>query len=39
LMKVMVFVVDDLIQDKNLSEVYVKWNEILILIFLILNDQ
>ena len=27
LMKVMVFVVNDLIQDKNLSEVYVKWNE------------
>jgi hypothetical protein len=33
LMKVMVFVVDDLIQDKNLSEVYVKWNEILIFNF------
>jgi hypothetical protein len=27
LMKVMVFVVDDLLQDKNLSKVYVKWNE------------
>ena len=26
-MKVMVFVVDDLLQDKNLSKVYVKWNE------------
>lgn len=27
LMKVMVFVIDDLSQIKNLSEVYVKWNE------------
>jgi hypothetical protein len=27
LMKVMVFVVDNLLQDKNLSKVYVKWNE------------
>ena len=27
LMKVMVFVVDNLSQDKNLSKVYVKWNE------------
>ena len=30
LMKVMVFVVDDL-QNKNLSEVYVKWNEMYLL--------
>ena len=35
LIKVMVFVVDNLL-DKNLSKVYMKWNEILILI---LNDQ
>ena len=31
LMKVMVFVVDNLSQDKNLSKVYVKWNEMYLL--------
>jgi len=32
LMKVMVFVVDNLSQDKNLSKVYVKWNEMYLMI-------
>jgi hypothetical protein len=30
-MKVMVFVVDNLSNNKNLSEVYVKWNEMYLL--------